>query len=128
MADKFSDAAAAALDKLTNLAEKYGSEVTDAALLAVRVNGVHELVLATVGGTMAAAIGYAAYRCGKKAAAVLKDNPYGSGEIPYFFGAAGLGLVSAMAGLINGIALFNVWNWVAIFEPKLWIAKRLMGI
>ena len=128
MADKFSDAAAIALDKLTNLAEKYGSEVTDAALLAVRVNGASSLVLGVLALTFAAGAAYAAYWFGKKVNETLKDDPYGSGDVPLMAASIVAGFVSAVAGLIGSTMLLDVWNWVAIVEPKLWIAKRLMGI
>ena len=128
MADTFSDAAAAALDKLTNLADKYGSEVTDAALLAVRVNGASSLVSGGLALAFAAGAAYAAYWFGKKASETRKDDPYGSGEVPLLAGAIVAGFVSVVAGLIGSTMLLNVWNWVAIVEPKLWIAKRLMGI
>jgi hypothetical protein len=48
-------------------------------------------------------------------------NPSGS----MLFYSVVLGLSIGFA-TVNGYALTHIWNWVGIFEPKLWIAHRIL--
>lgn len=110
--------------KLTTLGEKYGPEVIDAGLWVVRINGVQTLAFAAAGVISAivllALFGRRVWRWGVNA---WVDSE-GLVIIPL-----GIFYVScAMVIIGNTLTLLNIWHWVAIFEPKLWIAKRLLGL
>ena len=38
------------------------------------------------------------------------------------------GIVSMVFALVSVRALFDVWNWVGIFNPKLALAHRILGL
>jgi hypothetical protein len=60
--------------------------------------------------------------------AVIKSPGYDFDEAPkgpiVLVGSI-LSLVSISIGIIR---LADVWAWVGIFEPKLWLAKRILGL
>jgi H+/Cl- antiporter ClcA len=112
-------------DKLGNLAEQYSPEVVDAALAMARIDAIQTLVPGVVCG----AIGYALYRVLKKAwpwigEELRKHGPDPSAMVTLIFGGGGVGALILAAVL----QLANVWAWVGIFEPKLWVAKRILGL
>ena len=127
-------------DKLGELAKQYGHEVADAALQMARIDAVAPFMWAVplmgVGG-----IGFwASYRLIKKAfadaaaknAAASSPDPTayyrmsdGSG---FFMASIVVGGGSLLAFIPSASVVFNLWRWVGIFEPKLWLAKRILGL
>lgn len=130
---KLTDALEAGIKAVGTLGEKYGPEVVEAGLAVVRINGAGNLL---TGATCVAVcwllfrLGRPIYTAGAKASAEYwkpstpAGAPDGSGRM-----VLGLGLMVAggAAGVVAFISLVNVWNYVAMFEPKLWVAKRLLG-
>lgn len=122
--DKISEGTEAAVTKLGAMADKYGPEVVDSALWVVRVNGLQTLAFAAA-GFLLGAVSFALF-----ARPIWRwmlkhlDETDGSVLLPLvaFWCATG-----ALA-FGNALTLLNVWHWVAIFEPKLWVAKRLLNI
>lgn len=121
--DKVANAVDAMTAKLATLAEKYGPEAIDAGLSVVRIKGASELIVGAAG--IAVSVGaaglarWAITRLGK--AEPIDQDGYGFVAVASFFAMVG----SAVFSLHR---LLDIWNWVAVFEPKLWIAKKLLGL
>lgn len=37
-------------------------------------------------------------------------------------------LLSALSGVFALLILFNIWNWIALFDPQLAVAKRVLDL
>lgn len=119
--------------KLTELAQQYGPDVVDAALVVARVEAAQVIMsgaTASVIGAVAVYYGLRMFRAGCEQGRIYRlpetcyDAPEGS-----FLRIAGvitlsLGVVSAICAAIK---LSNLWAWVGMFEPKLYIAHRLLS-
>jgi hypothetical protein len=148
MADKLDNAAATALDKivsatdamvakLATLADKYGPEVIDSALLVVRLDGVKTILMGIVFAALAGAGAFAwrrLFRAYRPVAAAWSQywashtpRPKESDD-PYIFGLIGLAVASVVCAIAAVVHLLDFWAYVAIAEPKLWVAKRLLGL
>lgn len=149
MSDKLDASAAKALDKITNavdavvaklgtLAEKYGPDVVDSALWVIRLDGIQTIAIGVVFGLVSLACGmawrklYAAY---KPVAAEWRHYYRSSSttrperdENDYQIGLTILAIITAGLFIVAAIHLLSFWSYVAIFEPKLWVAKRLLGL
>lgn len=109
-------------DKMVELGKQYGPDVADAALQMARIDAIQFLVPGVV----------AAILCGllilvgiKLARAVNADKFSADTAIPLFaFG----GLCTVISAGFAIFRLVDVWAWVGIFEPKLWLAKRILGL
>lgn len=133
--DKLSEGAEAVVAKLGTMAEKYGPEVVDSALWVVRVNGIQELVSRLAIGVFFGAVFYvlarkvAAHIAENKARVAAKGRAFDVTDcdpfVVVFIG--GSAAISGVGAAIALIGMTDVWRWVAIFEPKLWVAKRLLG-
>jgi hypothetical protein len=105
--------------KLEALAVKHSPEVWDLALTAARIDAATNLVYGFFG---AAACGVAIYAAGefykKTNENVTEDNIMG------FF-------ISCVVGVGSGIAVVaywaDLWVWAGVIEPKLWLAKQVLG-
>lgn len=113
-------------DKLGELAKQYGPEVAEAALQMARIDAINTLVP----GLITAPIGFFAYRkIMAHVAATKAKNPENFDIFDCeIFILAPLSIVIFIASLISIESLVNVWAWVGIFEPKLWLAKRILGL
>ncbi len=106
-------------DKLADLAEQYGPEVTDAMLAVTRLQGFEYLIYGVLFLIPSVIIGLFAWYKFLKSGIKNKDiDEIGTGLL--------LGTVSALGFIITGSFLFDIWTWVAIFEPKLAIARKLL--
>lgn len=103
---------------LGTLAEKYGPETVDTALTAARVHGAGNIA---VGAFLIAAVVSIPW----KRFFVWVKATDGDGPVMLFIVAVGL---APMGGIAGAIMLLDIWNWVAVIEPKLWVAKKLMGM
>lgn len=123
-----------AIKQIGALGEKYGPEVIDAALWVVRLTGIGNVVLNLavflVAGTVLTICGrniwreWARVKAEKGAARVDIEDTNAGIVIPNF-------LFVVIGGAVGGIFLFrvlNIWDYVAIIEPKLWVAKRLLNL
>lgn len=119
------DSAAKALDKITagadvltaklgELATQYGPDVVDAALMVARVEAGQFLIF----GVVALVISAVFFPIARRA---QKSDPSWNTPKACFFWILTLTPLAASAK-----HLLDVWNWVGLFEPKLWIARRLL--
>jgi hypothetical protein len=109
---------------------KYGPDVADAALWVVRVDGIQSIVSGFVALLILTASVYAFLRTLRWVRSDEFDNDEFTG-IPFFIGSIVIGIGSIVIGIVSSMIaidkLLNVWNWIAIFEPKLWLAKQIMA-
>jgi hypothetical protein len=131
--DKLTDGADAIIAKLGTIAEKYGPEVVDSALWVVRVEGIRELVTSAVGLAICIGSAYACWRILNAHVIATKADKGRSYDFfdlnPGIFMPTGMiGLTAVGLAVASTLTLTNVWHWVAIIEPKLWVAKRLLGL
>lgn len=148
MADKLDAAAAKALDRLTDgadaviaklgtLADKYGPEVVNSALWVVRVDGISNVASNLVGAAIGGSVAYVAFRWVRGHIAAQKaahrethrgfDLTLDADPGVCIFGSVA-GVAGATAVVVCTVKFLDIWNWVAIFEPKLWVAKKLLGL
>lgn len=111
--------------KLSELASTYGEDVIDATLKVVQINGVQTLLLAFV-YLVASLISF--WFIIRKMYPWCIDN----NTRRYFDGTQWIAFIicsgSTVAFFGNSLSIiFNVWNWIAIFEPKLWIAYKILN-
>ena len=117
------------LDKLDSLATQYAPDVVDAAVSSVQVSAVSHLVgglVAMAGGILALwiATNFANYAKAKKdKGGYMSDWEIG---VAISFVAGGLG--GAILFLVCISQLFEVWNYVEIFNPKLALAHQMLGL
>lgn len=112
-----------ALEEFTiKYAPQVAKEAVDAALGVVRINGIQQLVYGFLGLALQIVL-IIFFVVLLKKTAKIQD---GSDRIPAIFV---LVLVEGGASLFTSmfltVKLFNVWNWIMVYEPKLWIAKAL---
>ena len=117
------------LDKLDALATKYTPEVIDAATSAVTVTALGNILSGLVG--IGAAIfawwvtkNFATYCRRKK----QEEDWMSDWEIGWALGLGVGGITSGIVALYSVWSLFDVWNWVALFNPKLALAHRILGL
>lgn len=127
--DKADGAITAFAEKLGDLAEQYGPEVADAALMVARVDAANAVLpplvlLLFVFAPLAIISPFSIRR------AVMLDKAGNTSGMAIVYGSGGIigCLVGGMGALTCLFATFNLWAWVGIFEPKLWIAKKVLGL
>lgn len=107
-------------EKLAQLAEQYGPDVVDAGLAVARVTAAQKLLYGLIAVIGSTAFFWIARYLVRKVRDENWDEFFGIGGI---FISGALGLFFAIGGLID---LLSIWNWVGVFEPKLWIAHRIL--
>jgi hypothetical protein len=146
--DKMIAAAEKFGDKLAQLATQYGPDVADVALLAAKVDAMSALATGVAPGLVALAGLAVAISSGRKLAERWSDNlakdaaymaPEG-GERERVAASKAF-LLAAVSTVLTGLGVFlllgagasalnrltNVWAWVGVFEPKVWLAGKLLG-
>lgn len=118
--DKSQAAIAGFADQLQELAKQYGPDVADAALMMARIDAAQGLV----GGVVAAVITWVCFVSTRSLIKKAKAQPYEMWDV----GAIIVGVCGAFAALVAVLTLADIWRWVGIFEPKLWLAKRILGL
>ena len=117
------------LDKFEALATQYTPEVIDAAEAAVRVTAISNLVygviaIATACGTCFLATKATSFFIKRRE----EDGPWSDWEIGIVLSAI-IGVVSGTVFTLSGVTgLFSLWNWVAIFNPQLALAHKILGL
>ncbi len=117
------------LNKLESITTEYAPEVTDAAIAAVQVTAVSELVF----GVVAMLGGFLTIRIAKSFSNYARTRKDEGGYMSdWDFGVVVSNLIGVVVGAIfflTGIGeLFNVWNYVALYNPELAMAHRLLGL
>lgn len=112
------------LTRFETLAEQTTPEVIDAALTAVRISAFGHLTTASVIAGASGTIAALSYQVVRKQLA-LDSYEQSDGKII----ASCVALVFSLVPFGVAVAdLTNVWHWVAMFEPKLALAHKLLGL
>lgn len=117
--DASQQAIGAFADKLGDLAKQYGPDVMDAALQMARVDAINALVVPITSLIIFAVVYTVFWKKAWPKLAEVHDGGFAAFMLHMFFVPW------------FGFSLFhtlNVWAWVGIFEPKLWLAKRILGL
>ena len=113
------------IDKLTvmlsDVADKYGQDVIDAALIVVQITGFKSVLMFSV-FLISSTIFFVCYR---KILIWAKKHGKASSEVSYCVPIFGLFIFLTLF-IISTIKLLDPWPWVAMFEPKLWIAHEIL--
>lgn len=135
--DKSQAAIATFADKLAEMAKQYGPDVAHGALQMARIDAaapfmwaVPFLAIGICGVVYCIKLLRTAKSLSDAREAVLNYEgryrmPDGVNE-----GIGGVigGIVSCGVCVISAMPLLDLWRWVGIFEPKLWLAKKVLGL
>jgi hypothetical protein len=83
-------------------------------------NGVSQLLLGGLFAVLTAALFYNTMKALKKS----KNASYSDKE-GYLIVAALLAIAGLIAAIPTIVMLFNIWNWIAVFNPKLALAHAI---
>ena len=119
------DRALNGFDKLTvvlsDIADKYGAETVDAVITVVQIKGVDNLARSLFSFSFILLI----IIFGRRMLRWAKGYQRVSDGFSWM--AISCVTVAIMAPTISGLlGLLNPWPWVAIIEPKLWIAHEIL--
>ena len=122
------DKAVELIEKFESIAEQHGPQAVELGLEAVRVIGLQSVLWHVIFFFIVLGFIYAA----RKMWSVIKNwkpeehggNSVGENVWPTgHFGVACTGIF--VFGVILTIRLFNIWGWVALFYPELWLVGKL---
>lgn len=114
------------LNQLENLSKQYTPEVFGVAVSVIQVNGITEILGGLLVIVLAVAVGYISLRLYKYAGQKYEED-YMSDWNEVQGVVQWIGLVITVSLLvIASCFLFDIWNWIAIFNPKLALAKTVL--
>ena len=116
------------LDQLEALAKQYSPEVLDSAIDVVRMTGISNILEGIICGLAAIGCFFLA-----KYTVILfykRENEDKHGDGPWELFKILCFIVGAVFVIIFTIAcfanVFDTWSWIAIFDPKLALAKKVL--
>ena len=117
------------LDKLEAITVNYAPDVADAALSAIQITAINDIVRSVLAGVFVVVLFFASKAaflyCLKKKYEAGKYNDW---EYGVFFSIA-VPLIPIVILSINAITgLADVWVWTALIEPKLALAHKITGL
>lgn len=121
-ASSLADSLTAFAGKVEELAGQYGPQVVDATLDAARVSagsqllaGIVVLILATTALAWARRQEAKAWKHG-----TANDE---DGIFVFVLRAIAVALL-----IVTAVLLGNLWHWVGVFRPDIWLARSVMGL
>lgn len=116
------------LGKLEVLAKQFAPEVMDAAVGVVQVSGISRIAV----GFILLSLAFATYKISTWLYEFFKKKKEDDGYLSdWEIGYTTVAVVGSMAFcvlvVIGALQIFDIWSWVAIFNPKLALAKQIMG-
>ena len=117
------------LDKIEAIATNYAPDVSQAAIEAVRITAISELVFSLVGAVMVVLCFVLSKKLINFCVRKKEDEGYYSEwEIGYtlLYGTGVFGC--GFGGLITVFSLLDTWMWITIFNPELGLAHKLSGL
>lgn len=121
--DKAADGVEALTVKLAEIGAQYGPEVVDAGLAVARLTAGAELFW----GLWLLVLGLVSLYILKRGYKECKDYEGEVWDSPMPFLVIIPTFVSASTIFPALFRFANIWNWVGVVEPKLWIAHRILG-
>lgn len=127
--DRAANAVEAFADKLGNLSQQYGPEVADAALAVARVSAINALLFQILCVGLVVGGPYAIRWLCRAASAKEESDRYGEWAGATMAANCIGWTVYACASLALILSVIaNAWPIIGVFEPKLWIAKQILGL
>ena len=116
------------LDQLEALAKQYSPEVLDSAIDVVRMTGVSTILEGFICGLAAIGCFFLAkhlviFLSKKEKEGKYEDGPWELFKILCFIVGAVFVIIFTIACFAN---VFDTWSWIAIFDPKLALAKKVL--
>ena len=128
------DKAMDGMDQLTvmlaGVADKYGAEVVDAGLAVARISAASNLIYAFVGWLMFIGILKLLWYGAMKYRMTFDECDKNDGDFwgPVLLSSVGIGVFTLIVCFmeLGAFNILNLWNWVGVVEPKLWIAHQVL--
>lgn len=113
------------IDKFENLSAELAPEVVEVGLTAARIAAGQELVYGVLALVVAGVFLWFPF----KVWAGLYDADDTPDDIAFVVFTTGASSLPTLIATIIALAnLLNIWNWAGLFDPRLWIAARVMGL
>jgi len=117
------------LDKLEALTTQYAPDVVEKAVAAVSVTGIGNLINALLGIVCL----WFAFVLTKKLVTYCINKKIENGhmsdwEFGYTLSFAIGVFICGIIGASSAFTIFDLWNWVAIFNPELALAHKVLGL
>lgn len=103
-----------------NAVIKYSPDVANTMLDVIRINGIQTLIYNTLLLTGSLGLFYYIKKSWSKSWFDEYAGPTAAGVLGCIF------IIISNAMFINSTGLFNIWNWIEVFQPKLWIAHEVI--
>jgi len=116
------------LNKLESLTTQYTPEVVNEAINVVRITAVGNLIWGVIGLAGPFFIWLYSVKLIRFFTKKHKENPFElweAGQISTIVIAGAIVVVTTLCGIEK---LFNIWNWVAIVNPELALAHKVLGL
>lgn len=114
-----------AADKLIKAVEAYGPQATELVLATGRVAALQEIVWGAAWLVILVVACAAASVCYRRSAALPK---YDDGKIGWALCIAGCGIAGSISLIGAIIGLFNVFAWVGMKHPEIYLAAKLLKL
>lgn len=118
----------AAIAKLGQLSQEHGPQAVNLAAQVVQVNAINTLTGIPAWGAVTAAALYGCHWCFRRFEKVRQGGEYDEYDAPLWLCGIvpfGIGALIGFTGFMY--ALFDVWAWVALFNPKLALAHEVFA-
>ena len=110
------------LDKLTTLTEKYAPQVYQTAVDVVQIQAVGEICLSLF-------CLFSLYFCWRKILKLQKQGFFDDKDEFICILSVIFGISSTLVmGMYSVCYLFDIWNWIALFNPELALAHKILNI
>lgn len=117
--DKVSEQVATIGNKLGDLAGQYGPDVWKMTEGVIRVNAINEIIIGLGFLAVTITLVKVAYKFWDKFVKCEYQDPW-------IIGTVIAGLITPFTGATTFNYLADVWTWIALFEPKLWLAHKVL--
>lgn len=116
------------LDKLESLTTQYAPDVVDAAIKTIQISGIGTILSCVIMGLII----YLMYVGNKKMVPIWRKKYEDDRDSDWDVAAFVVPLISSVVSLVLLIIIFenlsNIWVWTSIFNPKLALAHKLLGL
>ena len=117
------------LDKLDSLVTQYTPDIIEGATSVVQISAVGDLVQGLFMTLGACFLVWLTYKSAMYFEKKKKEGaPYNSWEIGIFLSYIVGGFISFVLVTAGIGAILEIWNWVAIWNPKLALAHKVLGL
>jgi hypothetical protein len=122
VADRLGDKALEYLNALEQITKQYAPDVVDAAMGVVQISAAGTLIKA-----FAICLGiFLFWRFAAKPLTRIYNNSP-EWDLPAGAALVAGAIASGIGAIIAVVLLLNIWVWTALFNPKLYLAYKLLG-